>query len=560
MKTKIRFIALICAVLCIVAMLMPHKISAIESLSAGSGEIRETIEISKVSNIKQLQAALEDENITGNIEITETIKIEEDIIINGKNKTITTSKAKAFEVHTGTVEFKNLTIINSATNGRCIDVRDGDVALTLDNVSLKATAKSHNQPLTIGSTFSQTIPVNIKNTTIEAGPDGWGYAAIIFNPVNMKIENSNITGYSAIYMKSEKNGGTGTTGSTIAVNNSTLTGKYELATNEPSNSFATIVFEDSGINVDIKNSKLYAKGAIQKVIGEYSGMEITNKHNKVSVSGNSVISTQQRIASMKDPNASVILNVGVKSNIEIPVELLPKGASTKLENGQYVVYIPQKEVDYIIPENKTETDKDFSIGIIETEKVKDILNSSLKENVQLNQKIDEATKNGETVKVEIKMEALEKRNVKEEEKQKILQTIKANQIIHQYFDISVLVSSDQIELGKITQLSEKMKFSIEISENLIQKGRKFYIIKLHGDEAERIETVLNGTKLEFETDQFSTFALVYEDEVDEKVEVPIEKDDTPKTGGIYIPSYVCFVATAIVVILVRKNNHIENKK
>ena len=162
-------------------------------------------------------------------------------------------------------------------------------------------------------------------------------------------------------------------------------------------------------------------------------------------------------------------------------------------------------------------------------------------------------KNGETVKVEIKMEALEKNNVKEEEKQKILQAIKANQTIHQYFDISVLVSSGQIELGKITQLTEKMKFSIEISQDLIQKGRKFYIIKLHSDDVQMIVTALNGTKIEFETDQFSTFALAYEDEVEEKVEVSVEKDETPKTGGVYIPSYVWILTIAMVVVLIKKN-------
>ena len=269
MKTKIKCILLIFAILCTVVIFQPYHISAIERPSEGTGGVGETLEKLKVSNLSQLQEALEDENIIGNIEITETIKIEEDVTINGNNKTITSAKGKAFELHTGTVQFKNLTIINSAVNGRCIDVRDGDVALTLNNVKLKATSKSHNQPLTIGSNFSQTIPVNLKNTTIEAGPDGWGYAIIIFNPVKLNIENSNIKGYTALYFKSEAEGGTGTTGSKATINGSTLTGKYELATNEPSNSFATIVFNDSGINVDINNSKLYSIGAIEKVIAEY---------------------------------------------------------------------------------------------------------------------------------------------------------------------------------------------------------------------------------------------------------------------------------------------------
>lgn len=540
MNTKIKFLALIFAVLSIIALLTPNNVFASEVI--------------EVANLEELQEALEDETITGEIKLTETIKIEESVTIKGNNKTITTAKAKAFEIHTGEVEFQNLTIINSAANGRCIDVRDGDVSLTLENVNLKATSKSHNQPLTIGASFSQTVPITLKNTTIEAGPDGWGYAVIIFNPVKLNIENSNITGYTSLYFKSETEGGTGTTGSTVSVNNSSLTGKYELAVNEPSNSFATIVFNDSGINVDINNSKLYAIGALEKVIGEYKGMAITEKHNKVTISGNSVISTQQLIAGMKDPDATVILNEGVKSNVEIPEKLLPAGAAVKQENGKYVVYIP-KEIDFVIPDDKTE---DNNIGIIETEKVKETLDTSLKADTQLNEKVEEATKKGEAVKVEIKMEALKNDTVKEEEKQLILQNVRPNQKVHQYFDISVLVTADQIELGKLTQLTDKIKFSIEISKDLIQDGRTFYILKLHNGEVKRIDGVLNGMNLEFKTDEFSTFALAYEDiETSGSVEPEQEpskdvsngeKDETPKTGEINIPTYVWISIAGIALI------------
>ena len=550
MNTKIKFLALIFAVLSIIAILIPNNVFASE--------------VTEVANMEELQEALEDENVTGEIKLTETIKIEESVIIDGNNKTITTAKTKAFEIHTGTVEFKNLTIINAAANGRCIDVRDGDVVLTLNNVILKTTSKSHNQPLTIGSSFTQTVPININNSTIEAGPDGWGYAVIIFNPVKLNIQNSNIKGYSALYMKSETEGGTGTTGSTITVDGSTLTGKYELATNEPSNSFATIMFNDSGINVNINNSKLYAIGALEKVIGEYKGMAITEKHNKITISGNSVISTNQHIAAMKDPDSTVILNEGVSANVEISEKFLPEGAAVKQENGKYVVYIP-KEVDFVIPEDKTED----NIGIVESEKVKETLDTSLKADKELNEKVEESRKNGESVKVEIKMESLEKDNVKEEEKQLILQTVTANQKVHQYFDISVLVTSNQIEIGQLTQLTDKIKFSVEISKDLIKEGRTFYILKLHNGEVKRIEAILNGTNLEFETDEFSTFALAYEDvENSGSVEAEKEpshnvndgeKDETPKTGSTNVPTYLYLIlaCVSLIGILIKKQ---ENNK
>ena len=266
---------------------------------------------------------------------------------------------------------------------------------------------------------------------------------------------------------------------------------------------------------------------------------------------------------------------GDKKTEELPV------ITHNYENGKCKVCgdiekLPEPEigdVDFIVPEDNVEGNN-TSIGVEESETVKETLDTSLKADNKLNEKVEEARKNGETVKVEIKMEALEKDSVKDDEKQKILQTVKANQTVHQYFDISVLVTANQKELGKLTQLTKKMKFSMEISKDLIQEGRKFYIIKLHGDEVNRIEAVLNGTKLEFETDQFSTFALAYEDNEEEaKTEVPEkeetkteisevgEKDETPKTGVINIPGYVwlSLAGIALVGILTTKKSSKHTK-
>ena len=216
-------------------------------------------------------------------------------------------------------------------------------------------------------------------------------------------------------------------------------------------------------------------------------------------------------------------------------------------------------MDYIVSGEETEN----NLGVVEPEKVVETLDTSLKADTELSKKVEEERQKGNQVTIEIAVDELDKNSVKEEEKQMILQTVKANQTVHQYFDISVLVRTNETELGKLTQLTEKMKFSMEISKDLIQEGRKFYILKVHGDEVERIEAVLNGTKLEFETDQFSTFALAYEDEVEEKTETPVEgeKDDTPKTGVINIPAYVwlSIAGMAVVGILTTKKQSKHSK-
>lgn len=240
--------------------------------------------------------------------------------------------------------------------------------------------------------------------------------------------------------------------------------------------------------------------------------------------------------------------------------IMPAGGVTVI--AEFTKIIPP--MDYVITGNETENN---NIGVVETEKTVETLDASLKADTELNKKVEEERQKGNQVTIEIAMEELEKDAVKKEEKEKILQTVAANQKVHQYFDISVLVKTNETELGKITQLTETMKFSMEISKDLIQEGRRFYIIKLHGDEVKRIDAELVGTKLEFEIDQFSTFALAYEDEVEEdetkvetpttekkdddaKVDVPTteEKDDTPKTGAINIVTYIWIALVVIALV------------
>lgn len=656
MKTKNKLIILALAfIICISIMLIPNQTQATEEINV--------TEVANLAQLKQaLQDALDDKNktaqikLTEDIKLTETIKIQEDVIINGNNKTITATVRKAFELHTGKVEFSNLTIINSAATGRCIDIRDGDVELSLTEVTLQTTGTSaYNQTVNVGGDFANPIAINLENTKILTENPGYGITT--FNPVNLTINNSEITGYAALYLKG-KNSSQGSAGSTVNINNSTLTGINATKTGD-TNTFGTIVFEDHNIELNINNSNLTAQtaGISQVVIGEQASLGNSDKPNKVTISGNTVITACNSIVSLQNENAKVTLKEGVISNREIPQELLPTGAEARFENDVYVVYEPHdiiiedvkngvvtvdktsaldgenvtitakanqgyqlkslkaytaaeaeikivdgkfvmpnlgvivtaefekipyaikieestngkvtasvekavegekvkltvtpnmdyelskltvldadnKEIevvdgefimpaggvtvkaeftkiippmDFIISGNETENN---NIGVVESEKTVETLDTSLKADKELSQKVEEERQKGNQVTVEITMEELDNKDVKEEEKQKILETIEENQTVHQYFDISVLVKTNEKELGKLTQLTDKMKFSMEISKDLIKEGRKFFILKLHGDKVEEIEAVLNGTKLEFETDQFSTFALAYED-------------------------------------------------
>ena len=205
-------------------------------------------------------------------------------------------------------------------------------------------------------------------------------------------------------------------------------------------------------------------------------------------------------------NITVIDSNGDTVKITDNEFVMPDSAVTV--KAEFTKIIPP--MDYVISGNETENS---NIGVVETEKTVETLDTSLKANTELNKKVEEERQNGNQVTVEITMEELDEESVKVEEKQKILQNIGKNQTVHQYFDISILVRTSEKELGKLTELREEMTFSMEIPKELIQEGRTFYIINLHNGEVKRIDAILNGTKLEFATAHFSTFALAYEDEL-----------------------------------------------
>ena len=186
--------------------------------------------------------------LTADMTIAETdITATAPITIDGNNKTITTNgKGLRFQA-SNTVNIKNLTIVNASSNGRCIDTRTGNINLTFNNVNLIAKG-TYSQPLTIGGSDNDNLVVNLNNSTIEA----CHYGIITFNPVALNINNSEISGYAALYIKP------GSAGSEINVVNSILTGPNKWA-QHASNSFATVAIEDNNININIDgNSTLVA--------------------------------------------------------------------------------------------------------------------------------------------------------------------------------------------------------------------------------------------------------------------------------------------------------------
>ena len=212
-----------------------------------------------VGSLAELESALENSSeneivLTADIDdANEIIWVKRSVTINLNEKTISGSSADARLIRivnegseTIEVTIKNGTIVNNVNGGRCVETRSGNITLNLTNVKLNTPGSGGTQPFTVGGS-GEGITVNISGSTITAG-DG-GYAITTFNPVDMTISDSTVTGYCALNIK-DADGSVGSKGSTIDVIDSTLTGVNNVAAGD-SNSFAVVMIEDSGVTVNV---------------------------------------------------------------------------------------------------------------------------------------------------------------------------------------------------------------------------------------------------------------------------------------------------------------------
>lgn len=194
--------------------------------------------------------------------------------------------------------------------------------------------------------------------------------------------------------------------------------------------------------------------------------------------------------------------------------------------------------------------------------VEDIISGKNVANLTENQQqaIQEAVGNGKIIETEVETNSVKEENVKEDSK-KIESIISSNEKVATYYDINVILK-DAItnqEITKLTNLSDKIKITLDIPEDLpaVQEGytRIFNVIRVHDGKAEKLTTVNNGDNtITFETDKFSTYALAYKD-VANKTENNINNPNTGDSIVLFISIFA--VASVGVVIITRKLNKIK---
>ena len=186
-------------------------------------------------------------------------------------------------------------------------------------------------------------------------------------------------------------------------------------------------------------------------------------------------------------------------------------------------------MDYDIP--TIDTDKpveDVTVAVKDENKAKYIIIGSVSDTLQ--KKIDEIINQGIKVTTEVSIDKIDETNVSEAAKNDITEIAayikEENFKIAEYFDITLSIVANNKELGTVTDTTEKLVFQIAVPEELQKEGRTFKVIRIHGDEITVLDTKEENGILTFESNQFSTYALVYSD----KVETTVTPNPTPNPG------------------------------
>lgn len=224
----------------------------------------------------------------------------------------------------------------------------------------------------------------------------------------------------------------------------------------------------------------------------------------------------------------------------------------------------ETEVPVIDP---TEEVEEVTVGVADKDKVESVLLESLNANPEL----AELSKTS-NIKVSVEVTNIELTEEEQKEIDQMLAESEEKISIAKFFDIEVLVKDKdtQAELGKLTELNEKIEFTIALPEDLksVDEGytRIFYIVRGHNDEFDALEATLSedGKFLTFASDKFSIYALAYvdvKDEVKDDVTNNEEnknegvKDETPKTGDIVleVSAALAIISVAGIVVFAKRN-------
>ena len=302
-------------------------------------------------NVSPTIKLLKDVNLTESVTLdASAIKSGKYIKIDGQDHTLSASSVQQpFQIVGGAdvaadveVRISDLTMESTVAQANLLSVAGGNFSLVLDTVTLDTTgASSNDRALSIGwnSTEPGTVGIEMTDCTLQASASG--YAIMTYNPVELSIENSALSGYAALYMYNDNYGnGTGSAGSAVTIDGSTITANNPYATGSGSD-FGAIVFKDKDIGVDIRNSDITvnATGTSHHGIVLFdtnTGSSIYTESTDVTLNGSSA----HFIITTRSGSGTLQFGAGTRSNRAFDFEnddVLGSGFTSVADGDGYVV-------------------------------------------------------------------------------------------------------------------------------------------------------------------------------------------------------------------------------
>ena len=501
-------------------------------------------------NAEAFLSDIADGKMSSDVKLTEQVVINKDMILDLNGKTLTLG-SYSIDIENGTLTVKNGKVVADVDAFRVLskgsailnieedaEVIAGDCAVIIKfpgavlNTAGKLTSTGGGYAAIQGngSAGNGGIKVNIIGGTITSKAE-----AVYFpNTTELNISGGTITGTTAVYHKSGK----------LNISGGKLTGTGEKA---------EYVHNNNGCNAT-------GDALIIEACDYLGGVP------EVSITGGTFISNNNKaIGYYKQSEEYKLAN-----------EKFIEGGFFTSDVSEYVVtkcvINPSFEYDFDTYEVKLNTPYVTNGALTEdgTEKIEMGVVSELQgeledifeKEINKNETLKEALEAGKSVRIDVQFERLEEKDINEEELKSIKETTKEGKFV-KFYDITLAMIADGTQIDTISEISNKLTFKVLIPEELIKDGRTFFMYRYHeGENGGEIEKLTGEIDEEnyftFETDKFSTYALVYEDQMDEPkageegereqqpTEEPKEdKDETPKTGSVDI---VLFVSAMVAVI------------
>lgn len=173
-------------------------------------------------------------------------------------------------------------------------------------------------------------------------------------------------------------------------------------------------------------------------------------------------------------------------------------------------------------------------------------------NLLLNQEEKTLFANGTDIRFLLKIGSLDGK-VSQDEQAQINENLNGYEI-GQYLDISLwkIIGSAQ---SQITNTGKKIKITVEVPENLLNsnsnKARTYQMIRLHDGTVSTLKDLDSDDKtITFNTNEFSTYAIIYNDADNKTDELSKTADVLPKTGDNNIDATNYYWLYAIIIISV----------